>query len=220
MTIHIEDDQLQDYLDGLLPDAKRAEVERHLGVCAACFRAERDLRNVLQEISALPTTIQPERDLRPAIHARIDAAGRSRVLDRTIGSARWALAAAALLLVTTTSALTWLLMRNSTAETELVASGAWPDAAERFRVVEANYIAATNELEQTLQEQRTQLAPETVQLLEENLTIIDRALAEASAALRADPSNLALSEMLVAAYEKKLDLLRRAAQPAPTRGGV
>jgi hypothetical protein len=54
------------------------------------------------------------------------------------------------------------------------------------------------------------LEPETVRVLEQSLARIDAALADARAALAADPANAVLAEMLQANYEKKLDLLRRA----------
>jgi anti-sigma factor RsiW len=219
MMLHIDDDRLQDYVDGSLGEADRAQVERHLGACVACFNVVRDLRVLLQDVSALPRGIEPARDLRPGIHAAIDRQAAGKLAGRSVWSARYVLAAAAVILVVLSSTLTALLVQGRAGDGVSLVS-AWPDVADRFHAIEANYVAATDELERTLQEQRAELAPETVRLLEENLRIIDRALAEASAALRFDPNNQALSDMLVAAYEKKLDLLRRAAQPAPMRGGV
>ena len=62
---------------------------------------------------------------------------------------------------------------------------------------------------------RQTLDPATVRVLEENLRIIDRALTEARAALRSDPGNPVLEELLLATHRKRLDLLRGAA-----RGGT
>jgi anti-sigma factor RsiW len=215
--MHIEDDRLQEYVDGRLGDADREQVERHLAACEECAGAERELRDLLAQVAALPRDIAPSRDLRPPIHTAIARRAR-RPADfgsRTLRSARGTLMAAAIALVVFSSGLTALLMRGrggTIGEVQPASAGA------EFRVIEANYIAATNELEVALEELRAVLPPEAVRIIEENLAIIDGALAEASTALAADPHNPALSEMLVAAYQKKLDLLRRAVDVPRERG--
>jgi hypothetical protein len=225
--MHIEDDRLQDYVDGLLETDQRAEVERHLALCTPCFESTQQLRALLDELSALPREVAPAQDLRPAIHAAISQRQvrpvRSSIGGRSLWSARYVLAAAALVLVAFSSIVTSLLVwraRDDGARAFIQATATSSFAANELRAIEANYIAATAELERTLREQRMALSPETVRILEENLAIIDAALAESRAALRSDPSNQALSEMIVAAYEKKLDLLRRAAELPTTRGGA
>lgn len=227
MTTHIEDERLHDYVDGLLDAAERATIERHVEACAACTTSVRELRVLLGDIARLPRGIAPGRDLLPAIGAAIDAgygeasALRLPLRERTLWSARHALAAAAIVLVALTSAVTALVVRTTPDPSAVVAvSAPGAFAPEEFRRIEANYVAATDELEAVLASRRSELAPETVRILEENLRIIDAALAEAGAALRGDPGNAALSEMMVAAYEKKLDLLRRAAQDPTWRGGA
>jgi hypothetical protein len=50
-----------------------------------------------------------------------------------------------------------------------------------------------------------------VSVVEQNLSTIDRAIAEARSALAADPSNSYLSGHLVETRRRKLDLLRRTA---------
>jgi anti-sigma factor RsiW len=227
MTTHIEGERLHDYVDGLLGAAERATIERHLEACAECTTSVHELRALLGDIAGLPRGIAPARDLLAAIGAAIDAgSGEARALrlplrERTVWSARHALAAAAIVLVALTSAVTALVVRTAAVPSDVLAVSA-PGAfePEEFRRIEANYIAATDELEAVLASGRGALAPETVRILEENLRIIDAALAEAGAALRSDPGNAALSEMMVAAYEKKLDLLRRAAQDPTWRGGA
>jgi hypothetical protein len=227
MTTHIEGERLHDYVDGLLGAAERAAVERHLAACDECTASVRELRMLLRRIAGLPRGIAPARDLLPEIGAAIDArperagASRPRLRERTLWSARHGLLAAAVVLVALTSAATALLVGSAVDGPAVVGVPA-PDAfaPDEFRRIEADYIAATDELQAVLVSRRAELAPETVRILEENLRIIDAALAEAGAALRGDPGNAALSEMMVAAYEKKLDLLRRAAQDPTWRGGA
>ena len=57
----------------------------------------------------------------------------------------------------------------------------------------------------------TQLDPETVRVVEENLQVIDDAIAEARAALARDPANGYLFRHLDQTLTRKVDLLRRAA---------
>ncbi len=50
--------------------------------------------------------------------------------------------------------------------------------------------------------------------IEENLLIIDRAIAQAQRALSADPVSIYLNEHLTATMRQKLEFLQRAAQMA------
>ena len=56
------------------------------------------------------------------------------------------------------------------------------------------------------------MSPATVRTVERALTVIDSAIAEARAALAADPANAALIDILSAHYERKVDLLQRATE--------
>ena len=75
---------------------------------------------------------------------------------------------------------------------------------------DAQYDAAVADLERALAKGRGRLDKTTIAIVEENLTIIDRAIAQAREALAADPANSYLSGHLIEARRKKLDLLRRA----------
>ena len=78
-------------------------------------------------------------------------------------------------------------------------------------LADAQYDAAVADLEQALAKGRGRLDKATIAIVEENLSIIDQAIAQARAALTSDPANSYLSGHLVEARRKKLDLLRRAA---------
>jgi hypothetical protein len=75
---------------------------------------------------------------------------------------------------------------------------------------DAQYDAAVVDLEKALDKGRSRLDTSTVAIVEQNLQIIDRAIAQARQALEADPANSYLSGHLVETRRKKLDLLRRA----------
>ena len=79
-----------------------------------------------------------------------------------------------------------------------------PSAAE-------SYDAAVRDLEQVLVQGRGRLDTATVRVLEQNLSLIDRAIAEARRAVAADSANLYLNTHLAETMRRKVDLLRQAA---------
>ena len=67
------DEQLNDFVDGLLSDTAARDVTAHLETCAACSDALSSLRALKAEAAALPDSLQPGRDLWPAIERKLDA---------------------------------------------------------------------------------------------------------------------------------------------------
>src|SRR5687768_13806345 len=99
---HLTEQQLNDYLDGLLSNAEQTRLDAHLAVCAECRTELTAMRRVLVDLHALPAGVKPERDLLPGIHAAIGAQKVARLDDwrtRSLWSLRVPLAAAAILLV-------------------------------------------------------------------------------------------------------------------------
>lgn len=74
------------------------------------------------------------------------------------------------------------------------------------------YDAAVADLQAILEDGRDRLDPSTVQVLEESLSTIDAAIADARRALEADPANARLSTYLAGTKQRKLELLREASQ--------
>ncbi len=68
-----------------------------------------------------------------------------------------------------------------------------------------------DKLQQLLGERRSELEPETVKVVEDNLAIIDAAVAQARAAVARDPASGFLNERLENALHKKVQLLRTVA---------
>jgi hypothetical protein len=83
-------------------------------------------------------------------------------------------------------------------------------ALAAFRPAEREYQRATDDLERLLRTQRGRMAPATAATLERNLRIIDQAIAESREALRKDPNNRELAQMLGAVYDTKIQTLQRA----------
>ena len=217
MTRHPDESAINDWVDGTLDPARQLDVERHMAACDRCRHDADSLRSVLRSMQALPREIEPPAAVRSRIRARIDDApvqfdvhsgtpAVPRWYDRSLRSLRTPLAAAAVLLIAITGTLTTVVVRNDGA--------VQPDATlvdSQFASVEARYRQATQELEALLREVRAALPDGTERLLDHDLAVLDAALAEARTALALDPGNATLTSILFASYEKKLELLRRAA---------
>lgn len=213
MNEHLRDDRLNDYVDDLLCREERAEVERHLIGCAECSTEVARLRNLLADLGALPGGIVPERDLLAGIRERTSDAVPEPVRAPASGWRRRSAAAAAVLALGTAATIGYVLGTQDRSTSISGERGAAPAPAVRtVAAVDAQYAHAAAELERMLEQNRAVLRPQTVRIIEENLAVIDAALEEARAALRDDPGNPMIEQMLRANHEQKLDLLRRAMQ--------
>jgi len=192
------------YAAGTLSPAEATAFEEHLSSCAACSAALEAAEPAL-EIGTLVRSLPPEGDLWPAIHARLrPRAGRGRLVVPG-----WLLAAAAVLLIAVSSGVTLLLVRPGSRV-------AAPETAAALAPLEAQYAGAAAELSGALEQSRARLRPETLRIIEHNLAVIDSALAESRRALAADPGNAVLEHLVIAAWQQKMDFLRRATS-LPTR---
>jgi anti-sigma factor RsiW len=205
------------YLDGELEADTRAAVDRHLAECAACRAALDDLRAI---VAAAPgyQGAPPARDLWPAIASGIARRKEVRFpTRRDRGSRRFTwgqLAAASVAAAALGLGAAWVALGGGAASTS-PGAGASAPAPVTTRPVKLRpdqaYDQAVADLERVLAEGRGRLDSATVRVIEENLQIIDRAIAEAEAAIAADPGNAYLESWIAANMRRKLDLLRRAA---------
>lgn len=211
MTSHLEERQLNESADGTLDPAEQARVEAHLASCDACRDAVERLRLLRSDLAELPRSIQPPAHILMGVRAGLLATPRNPT-GRTWYMRPRLLAAAAVLLVTISSATTALLIRQSdtgAASTSLPPSPtASPSSLVAVNALERTYEDEIAEVQRALRGQQSALSPETLRVLQTNLDIIDRALGEARAALRADPGNDALTALVRSGYERKLDVLR------------
>ncbi len=219
---HINESQLSDYVDGVLNQDDRADVERHLAECDACRDELEFLTTLVDEAHHLPRGIAPSRDLWSSIVARID---EKKILTPAFGvpahpRRRWRvnvqLAAAAIALVVISSTVTAVVMRTAVEQQPAATLGA-SDAqdptgtmAVAISTIETEYNRAFLELSTELEARRDQLDPETIAEIEENLRILDDAIAETRAALETNPSSSLLRSRFTGACQDKVELLERA----------
>ena len=218
MTCDETRDRLDDYVDETLPEAELHEVELHLAACPGCAAEERALRAFLERASALPAEVQPGRDLWPEIASRI-AAPRVVALrppmPAALRRAWWtpgaglAAAAAVVVALGATLARVWTPAPSPAGTgTGVTQEAAWT-ADSSLLAAERQYAQATAQLMAALDARKATLPPETVASVERDLTTIDAALRQVRGALRQDPDNMALSHMLAATHQKKVDVLQR-----------
>lgn len=220
---------LDDLIDGRLTGRDAARMAEHLGGCEDCRGELEAIASMRAAARELPREIAPSRDLWEGIAGRIAASERpADVVHISAGRAalerrsRWIpLAAAAVLLVVLSSGITVALLRApgagpltgiGDAVAPAPAAGRSETALAAFRPTQAEYERVIESLRAQLNSRRGSLAPETARVIEDNLRIIDRAIAEAHAALEADPSSTELPLHLSDIYGRKVELLRSATQ--------
>lgn len=201
--MHLTETQINDFVDGTLNADELSHVHAHVTSCAQCRQEVDVLRALLARVGQLPTSIHPARDLRPQMWAQTDR--------RTLWHWRYPLAAAAVALIAITSIVT-LRLTHSSEEVRISQQPAPAPASVDLVSIELQFSTELETLQRALRENREQLAPETVQILEENLRVIDSAIQEARSALARDPNSSTLGELLKSAYQRKLELLKQAAR--------
>ena len=235
-------DRFSAYVAGELRHDEHRQVEDHLGECGTCRRVLEEMRDLIARAGALEG-IEPPRDLWAGIAATIQAPAASvtagaKVIelptagdfspDRQdrIGVARYnfsrpQLAAAAIVLIATSSLATWVAGPGL---------GVQGDVAPLVGVESAVTMAATNtsppegladelaSLEEALVAAREMLDPNTVRVLERNLSVIELAILDSQQALAQDPGNEFLADHLERVYQRKLTYLRDATHVAEWAG--
>jgi anti-sigma factor RsiW len=219
MTMHDEwADKLSDYLDGELPQDEHRAIAAHIRNCTDCARTVDELKTVILAASKL-TPREPPADLWSGIAQRTvlshETHSRSNITKHFSFTWPQRAAAGVLLAIVSGWAATRLLApaTRSAVVPGTIQTAAAPasDVVAALSVDDVEYDAAVAELQTALQTGREHLDPTTVAVVEQNLTIIDRAVDDARRALADDPANGYLSGYLVETRERKLDLLRQAA---------
>jgi hypothetical protein len=204
-------DRLSEYLDGDLAEAETAALEAHLDTCAACRETLAGLRRIVVRARALEDR-PPSRDLWSGVAARIGAAPGRRRLSFSVPQ----LLAAGIALAVLSAGGAWLLhpdpARVAAVQGNPAAPGTVPVAtAGSTGAAARSYDSAVDDLERILAEGRGRLDSTTVRVLEQNLALIDRAIAQAQRAVAADSANVYLNTHLAETMRRKIDLLRQAA---------
>jgi len=208
---------LDGFVDGDLGVEDRHRVDEHLSDCGRCRATVAELRTLVDATAKLPDGIAPGRDLFPGILERIEtsAVEVSPAVAASRGRhSRWLAIAAAFAVVAITGSLA-LWMRGG-AEPALVPAPAAVEAIpasnaglEPLHVAVQDYEDAAVLLLGAIDERRDRLSPETLAVLDKNLAIIDRAIAEVNVTLESAPNPRKNTLVLAAMHEQKVELLKR-----------
>ena len=214
---------LNEYADGALTSAERADVERHLASCRVCRGVVDDLRAIARATDAL-TPIEPPAAAWTRIAEEIKREPRATGSASSVAPARSArhlprwgwLAAAAVLVI---AAIVGLRMgpmaphraAPATAVAPATESSPSVDAQSvesELRQAEAHYDKAIKGLEQITNEGKGALDPKTAATLQKNLSVIDQAISESRAAVQSEPNNEPAQASLLDNFKMKIGLLQ------------
>ena len=206
-------DRLSEYLDGDLTEAEHLAMEAHVEGCRECAETLAGLRRIVMRARSLEDR-PPAPELWSGIAERIGASARIAAAPprRRIAFSVPQLLAAGIALAVLSGGSVWLLQPSplTIAGPPVVVPGDPPVTQVGVGTVKG-YDAAVDDLERVLAQGRGKLDSATVRILEQNLAIIDRALAQARQAVAADSANLYLNSHLAETMRRKIDLLRQAA---------
>jgi hypothetical protein len=209
-------------VDGTIGSIRRAELEMHLVQCDDCRALLDDLRKIHDAAAALPVIEAPDR-------AWLQIAGRLRQEGRITSQAPatvpkrrpigvW-LAAAAAIVIAAGTALVLLVPRTPPATQNAAAPASAPagtaapapsveEVQTKVDAAQAQFETAIAELEKVAKANQQALDPGTSATIEKNLNILDDAIAQNRAAVKAEPASVAARETLFEALRQKVTLLQ------------
>jgi len=218
--MHSDPAALNDYVDNALGADERADVERHLETCAGCRATVNALREIHQIARSLDPRDAPVRSwlrLQRAIALEHGAkpAGRAAGTTRRGRRSLWiGLGAAAALVIATATGLRYVAFNTSTARGAVPGSGMSANSDASAQAVEAelkqaeqHYEKAIQGLETIASSEKGALDPQTAATMQRNLAVIDQAITESRAALRAQPASAPAQQSLLESFKAKLALL-------------
>jgi hypothetical protein len=207
---------IQELADGTLGSIRRAELELHLEGCNACRALLADLQRIRETAGSLDRLVPPE-------HVWLQVAGRLRQEGRVTeappaasrGRHAALLAIAAALVLAVAGSLYVLFPRaggTPTPGTQVSGNASGPDTVQaigmELQLAEQHYQKAITGLEQAATAEDGALDPETAAMLKKHLELIDQAIAESRAAVRAEPQSAAALDSLFDALKQKVALLQ------------
>jgi predicted anti-sigma-YlaC factor YlaD len=207
-------DALNDLVDGTLAGDRRREVEAHLHACERCRVVHDDLARI-RRLGASLERLQPP----AALWVRVEAETRGRAGE----PAAWWMRRSAWMPMATAAALVLAValvyvVQQQFAGTAPAGVGRPPvvageeqtdlqSVAAELQLAEQHYDNAIRGLER-LASDKNELDPQVAASLQKNLQLIDLAIEESRAALRAQPSSDQAQQSLFEAFRTKIVVLQ------------
>jgi anti-sigma factor RsiW len=202
--MHPNELTLSEYVDRTLGRDEHAQVARHLETCEGCRQLIADLREIARAAAALDPVVPPDR-----VWTRIEQEIRNGRASRTSPgfavAASWTWLAAAAVLVL--AVFIGVRFAPSVAPDPGSAADAAAVEAE-LQLAEEHYQKAISGLERIASAEDTALDVNTAATLRKNLAVINQAIDESRAAVRAEPASQQAQHSLIENFKTKLALLQ------------
>ena len=208
--MHPNEMTLSEYVDRTLGRDEHAQVARHLETCETCRQLVDDFREITRAAAALDPAIPAAR-----VWSRIEQEIRSEGArpdarrGRTRGAApSWTwLAAAAVLVLAVFIGIRFT--PSTSPDPGAAADAAAAEAIEaELKLAEAHYQKAISGLERIASTENAALDATTAATLQKNLAVINQAIDESRAAVRAEPASQQAQHSLIENFKTKLALLQ------------
>jgi hypothetical protein len=212
---------IQELVDGTLGAIRTAELEQHLEECASCRQFADDMQSI-RDLGGSLDRLAPPAGVWLQVAGRLRQEGRIKDAPEAVSRGRQSrytlLAIAAALLVAIGGSLFMMLpLLRGDAGTEQAAAeppaGDPADAGsvtieDHFRIAEQHMQTGIAKLEEAAKADESVMDPQTAAMLKKNLEMIDQAIAESRAALRAEPQSTIARDSLFNALRRKVALLQ------------
>jgi anti-sigma factor RsiW len=207
---HLTEEERQSAADGTLDARRQAAVQEHLAACDECSADVARLRTLLARARAAPDAPGDAADQWPAIRERIER-GKIVPLPGAATPRRGADWRQFGIAVAAAAAMVTIFVVSRPRANAPSGVAATPDTAVITAVTDSTtaYREQIADLMSDLELRRGLLRTETSTAIDRDLKECDAAIAELDSAIKADPANPALRQMLAASYRRKLDVLRR-----------
>ena len=228
-------ESIHELVDGTIGPIRRTELERHLNACPDCQTLVSDLQ-AIRDAAASLDPIEPPARVWIQVAGHLQQEGRVTAPHARPSHARHValLAIAAALVLAVGASIVTLLPRFRAQNAAPVQTASVPaapiegnatadatvqDVETEFRLAEQHYQNAIAKLEQAARLDQAAVAgqpagdeatidPQTAAMLQKNLHVIDSAIAESRAALRAEPQSAPARDSLFDALKRKVALLQ------------
>jgi Putative zinc-finger len=211
---------MHELVDGTLGPIRAAELQQHLDECSSCRALAKDLQRIHDTAAALETP-QPRDHVWLQIAGRLRQEGRVHDQPAPATATRthqymW-LGIAAALVLAVGAALFMLRPRGGENPAPVTAttqpgnaspSDSVQSGVEKLRQAERLLQSGIAELKQGMGSDEQALPVTVASTLERNLQILDKAIAERSAALQQEPQNVAARTSLFDLLQRKISLLQ------------
>lgn len=161
--------------------------------------------------SKLPAGVSPDRDLWPGIEQAI---AHPATRQRTFWNSAWAQAAAVVLLVAGSSGVTYIAMTDDGRQAPeiIYASNVFESVSGDFGqqyTLGNEYLDAHRQLQSDLEVKLDALPADTREDVVNNLNTIRVAIKDINKALKLEPENIFLQELLLGTYHDEMSLMKQ-----------